>query len=146
MTKKSSRADRDLLRKSRLSKKSSAGSTKEKPVNALVVMKGFRLSVADAATWDDKVAASGLPASEFIRSAIIQNKTSITGIKHIYKESPITLETVRLLGKMSNNLNQLARALNSARLAGEITAEECLSATKELQEISRQSKSLIEGN
>lgn len=113
---------------------------------ALPVVKHFRLSEADAETWDAKVNRSGKTASEFFRAAVIENKTIISGMKTVTKESPVTLEYLRLLARQGNNINQIAKALNEARAAGEISAADCLIALRELQEINNQSKALLEGD
>jgi len=100
----------------------------------------FRLSDEDAAVFLQKVELSGLPRAEYFRQAVVFNKSVI---HQAVKKSDISYETLHLLSKQSNNINQIAFSLNSAKAAGIIDNKHYRSALLELQEISRNSKSLL---
>lgn len=93
------------------------------PESKLVSAKRFRLTEADAAVLDEKVAMSGLTESEFIRQAVIQNKTEIRPpVKPLKKKDmhPLARQIVYQIQKEGNNLNQIARQINIARREGSI--------------------------
>ena len=101
---------------------------------------GFRLSEEDAAVFFKKVELSGLPYSEYFRQAVVFNKAVI---HQAVKKPEISLEVLHLLSKQSNNINQIAYALNSAKSAGIIDNKTYRSALLDLQELARNSKSLL---
>ena len=106
----------------------------------LGVVKTFRLSEADAAIFDQKVALAGMNHSEFFRLAVIQNKSVV----HEKVRMPsVNREAIHLLLKQGNNLNQIARSLNEAKLAGTITAATFKSVLSELSEMNDTAKSII---
>lgn len=100
----------------------------------------FRLSDDDAAVFLQKVELSGLPRAEYFRQAVVLNKSVI---HQVVKKPEISYEVLHLLSKQSNNINQIAYSLNTAKVAGTIDNQTYRSALLELQEISRNSKSLL---
>lgn len=78
----------------------------------------FRLPPGELATWQAKVEASGLTASEFFREAVVANRTQV-----VARARP-SADQRRLLyeaNKAGNNLNQLAHRANAAHLAGQVS-------------------------
>lgn len=91
----------------------------------------FRLTAADAAALQEKVALSGLTMSEFLRQAIVQNKTKIV----VHKPTADAARILYLLNKESNNVNQIARQLHAARLSGKVSEQTYKHALAQLAEI-----------
>ena len=131
------------VRKAKAADPAASTPTEGKADAGLSVVKAFRVAPAIAADLDAEIQKFGGGASEYFRARIAENKMVVQGVKTRYKESPVTLETLRLLSKQSNNLNQIAKALNESRMSGGISAADCLLALQELQEISRQSVALV---
>ena len=73
---------------------------------------GFRLSAADYEAFMAKVAESGMPCSEFIRTAVLENRTEIVVL------APETRELVFQFNKVGNNLNQLAKRIHEDHAQG----------------------------
>lgn len=99
----------------------------------------FRLTEADGAIWDEKIASSGLSTSGFIREAVIHNKSQVVSAP------PPNPELVRqnyLLAAISNNLNQIAHRLNSDNLVGLVTPAVYAAVLDELELISSKIKDL----
>lgn len=99
----------------------------------------FRLTEADGAIWDEKIASSGLSTSEFIREAVIRNKSEVVSAP------PPNPELVRqnyLLAAISNNINQIAFRLNSDNLVGLVTPAVYGAILDELEFISSKIKDL----
>lgn len=97
----------------------------------------FRLTESDAAIWDDKIASSGLSNSEFIREAVIHNKSEVVSAP------PPNPELVRqnyLLAAISNNINQIAHRINSDNLVGMVTPAVYAAVLDELEFISSKIK------
>ena len=83
-----------------------------------------RIDKPTAAEWRERAAASGLSLSDWIRGAIDANQQ--TNLPTPQRRPVRVRDTsndadpalMRQLAGMSNNLNQIARALNECRLAG----------------------------
>lgn len=77
-----------------------------------------RLSIQDREAFIAKAEAAGLTQSDFFRQCVMTNRT------HVVARAPASTDRKRVLffvSKASNNLNQLAHAVNSERLAGKVT-------------------------
>lgn len=118
----------------------------------LPCVRHFRLSEADAAAWDDKVARAGMTSSEFFRKAVIQNQTVVQGDASGKKKRAVRVKdtvpadvkkAVFLLAQVGNNLNQIAHRLNLDHKAGKITASLYASILEELSGISATVKDWI---
>jgi hypothetical protein len=87
----------------------------------------FKTTEALGELWDYKIAQSGLRKSEFFRLAVEQNQTTVVPSKHPYaprpKRSIDEQKILFLLSKQSNNINQIAHSINSARTAGIVSAQ-----------------------
>lgn len=104
------------------------------------------LSEAHASTWDEKVARSGMTESAFLRLAVVENQTVVAGAKRpIPKKSihPAAQEILHLLAKQGNNVNQIARNLNSDRKAGVINEATYKSALYELAALNEKSRLIL---
>ena len=83
-----------------------------------------RIDKPTAAEWRERAAASGLSVSDWIRGAVDANQQ--TNLPTPQRRPVRVRDTsndadpalMRQLAGMSNNLNQIARALNECRLAG----------------------------
>lgn len=83
-----------------------------------------RIDKQTAAEWRERAAASGLSLSDWIRGAVDANQQ--TNLPTPQRRPVRVRDTsndadpalMRQLAGMSNNLNQIARALNECRLAG----------------------------
>jgi hypothetical protein len=75
---------------------------------------GFRLSAADYEAFMAKVAESGLPCSEFMRKAVLENRTEIVVL------APETRDLVFQFAKIGNNLNQLAKRIHEDHAGGRL--------------------------
>lgn len=100
----------------------------------------FRLSESDAKAFNNKVEASGLSRSEFVREYVLKNKTSVIA-KTSASRDKLTL--IRLFNKTSNNINQLAKSINIAFKSGKVSEVNYSAILSELQHISRYMKGSI---
>lgn len=117
------------------------------PESKLVAAKRFRLTESDATALDEKVAKSGLTESEFIRQAVIQNKTEIRPpIRQMKKKDmhPMSREIIYQIQKEGNNLNQIARQINTARAEGWISNSTFESVLDDLDSIASAHRSIVE--
>jgi len=128
---------------SRKAKSADQDTAEKKAGGSLSVVKTFRIDAAVAADLDREIEKFGGKVSEYLRARLIDNKIVIKGVEKIYKESPCTLEYVRLLNKQSNNINQLAKGFHQAKNAGEIGEETYKQLLIQLQEISTNSRVLL---
>ncbi|MEB0023790.1 plasmid mobilization relaxosome protein MobC [Actimicrobium sp. CCI2.3] len=100
---------------------------------ALGHMLGFRLNNAEFDVWDKKVKSSGLNKAEYFRQAVIDNRSVIQQKVHVVQGHFIP---TKIFSAASNNLNQLARALNTANKAGTVSnhfLEEILSTLQSIE-------------
>lgn len=119
---------------------SDGGEIKPPKKTVLSQQRHFRLSEDDAATFDRKVVQSGMTTSEFFREAVIRNKTVV----HEKAKIPaINHEVLHLLLKQGNNLNQLARHLNEAKLASTINSGLFADLLSELSEMNKTAKTIL---
>lgn len=91
----------------------------------------FRLPDQVADEWDDKIARSGMNKSEFFRTAVVLNETTVVGDASGNKKKravrvpgnvdPDIKRKNFLLAQVSNNINQIAYRLNSDHAAGLVT-------------------------
>lgn len=117
---------------------------KKEKKDTLPCVRHFRLTDADATTWDAKVSRSGQTASEFFRSAVIQNQTVVQGDASKKKRAVRTKNTLPtdlkkllfLTAQASNNLNQIAHRLNADHKAGKVTPSLYASIFDEIKDIS----------
>jgi len=100
----------------------------------------FRLPLDEYERFAQKVKESGLTKSEFFRRAVIANETTVVA-------APVQTETERrqlfIISKASNNLNQLAHVMNSARAEKKIDLELCIDLLTQLELISRYLKATL---
>jgi hypothetical protein len=101
----------------------------------------FRLTDADHAAYQAKVEASGLRPSEFFRDCVLQNRTQV--IARVQPSSD-KRRLLYLFNKTSNNMNQLAHAVNAAELAGTATAATYAGILAELQAITDLMREAVE--
>ena len=99
----------------------------------------FRLTEEDAAIWDEKIASSGLSNSEFIREAVIHNKSEVVSAP---PPNPVLVRQNYLLAALSRNMNQIAHRLNSDNIIGLVTPAVYVAVLEELQFISIKMKEL----
>jgi len=78
----------------------------------------FRLDETTYLAFEAKVQAANLSRSEFFRDIILNNKTQVVARK---KTTDTTKQALFLINKTSNNINQLAKAANTAQQTGKIT-------------------------
>lgn len=100
----------------------------------------FRLSEADYLAYKQKVAESGMTPSEFFRTAVLSNKTTIVA----RRTSPERQRVVYLMNKASNNINQIAYRLNSDHLAGKLNSRIYMSVLNALVRISDHMKAMVD--
>lgn len=100
--------------------------------------RSFRLTESDDSKFAEKLAASGMETSEFVRDQVLKNKTQV--IARPPKPSKQTrLERLRLIGlvhKTGNNINQLAHRANADYKAGTISADTYRAILEQLEAIS----------
>lgn len=105
----------------------------------------FRLPVAVADAWDSKISRSNMTKSDFMRTAVIENETVINGDASAKRKRPVRIagnvhpDIVRrnfLLAQASQNINQIAKRLNSDNLAGLVTPATYATISQELLNIS----------
>jgi hypothetical protein len=102
------------------------------PEEHLAKRVGFRLAEAEYGAYLEKVASSGLSASQFFRECVLTNRTTIVA------RAPASTDRKRalfVLNKASNNLNQIAHVLNAARLDKSATDQTYESALDALEQI-----------
>lgn len=93
---------------------------------------GFKTTEEAGKVWDAKIAASKLSASEFIRRAVEKNATVI---------KPADQRISFLLAQQSNNINQIAHHLNSAKRAGTVSNHLYMGILEQLEIIATVAKS-----
>ncbi|WP_296276394.1 plasmid mobilization protein [Pseudomonas sp. UBA7530] len=89
-------------------------------IDPLEKVVSLRLTASDHAKWLAKVKASGQTRSEFFRSCVLGNKTSVVAKK---PASADKLQLIFYFNKASNNINQLAWSTHQARKRGTLDAQ-----------------------
>lgn len=100
----------------------------------LSVVKAFRIDEDTAAGLDAQCAASGYNYSEWMRDAVLANRTEVVAKR---KPSPDYKRLVFLASKASNNINQLAHRANSDYQAGKVSEQTYENILIELQWLNR---------
>jgi hypothetical protein len=91
----------------------------------------FRIDETTYAAFEAKVSAANLTRSEFFRDIILNNKTQVIARKITTDH---TQQALFFLNKASNNINQLAKAANTAQQAGKITDQHYISVLEALDQ------------
>ena len=78
----------------------------------------FRIDEATYSAFEAKVSAANITRSEFFRDIVLNNKTQVIARKITTDH---TKQALFLINKASNNINQLAKAANTAQQSGKIT-------------------------
>ena len=103
-----------------------------------------RLTSEEKADFDERLAASGLSQSDFIRQAVFHSKINLT----IRTECSIE-QMERIIaeyGKIGSNLNQIARHLNEGGTATSHIVEEVRSAALDLADLKYEILKLLQEN
>jgi hypothetical protein len=101
----------------------------------------FRLSRPDYLTFLEKVQQSGKSKSDFFRQCVIDSNVTPKADDAETRAGRIRL--LYLLNKAGNNINQLARAANSAHLSGKVDADLYRAILGHLEEISGEIKAAV---
>lgn len=108
-----------------------------KPDAEKVLMKmSLRLTEVDHAAYLAKCHAAGLTRSEFLRECVLRNRTQVVACTNVPPNRD-KLRVLFLLGKTSNNINQLAYRANSDHLAGILSESTYWSILLELNAITK---------
>ncbi|KWE97892.1 plasmid mobilization protein [Burkholderia ubonensis] len=99
-----------------------------------------RLTPSQTQVYMAKVRASGLTSSEFLREAVIGNRTTIVAKP---KASIDRKRVLFVFNKTSNNLNQLAHRANADHVSGKLSEASYLKLLDQLQMISRYLKATL---
>jgi hypothetical protein len=91
-----------------------------------------RLSDAEFDVYKLKMTAAGLNTSQFFRECLLTNRTQIIARK---PASADRKRALYVMNKASNNLNQLAHAVNTERMLERVSEETFLCALDSLQSI-----------
>jgi hypothetical protein len=110
------------------------GGRPRKHEDGLAPAVSFRLPKAERAIWDEKVAASGLTASEFFRELVLKNRTQVVARARPNADAKRMLY---LFNKASNNMNQLAHRANQDHRAGLVSESTYAGILAELSELRR---------
>jgi hypothetical protein len=93
-----------------------------------------RLTEAERQAFVEKVRASGLSQSEFLRQCVLTNRTQIVA------RPPVSADYKRIvfvINKTGNNLNQLAHVANHANAAGQLRDDLFVALLDELELITQ---------
>lgn len=112
-----------------------------KHVAGLAKAISFRLSSEDYATWQEKVQASGLSASEFFRDAVLTNRTQVVARAAPSRDYDRLLY---LFNKAGNNLNQLVHRVHTEHLAGTVSEATAAGVLSELQRLTRYMRAALQ--
>nr|WP_323123153.1 plasmid mobilization relaxosome protein MobC [Burkholderia alba] len=85
---------------------------------------------AQMEVFADKVRASGMTPSEFLRDCVLTNRTQIVA------RPPASVERKRIMfvvNKAGNNINQLAHIANSQKVAGKLSEATLVAILDELE-------------
>lgn len=106
------------------------------------VVISFRLPISEYEPYREPVEKSGLGKSEFFRQLFRENNSRIV-ISEKKHSTQDYKQYLHLVGKISNNINQLARLLNGAEKSNKITRQHYLNGLNMLQSISQLLKSKL---
>jgi len=107
----------------------------------------FRLTEHDAELLSQKVNASGLTESEFLRQALVENLFDIAPLPKPARQKelhPIASEILYQISKQGNNVNQIAREIHTAKLAGTVDEKTYLSVLESLNSLVSNSNLVME--
>lgn len=100
----------------------------------------FKLTRSEAILLNNKIARSNMSNAEFLREAVLKNRTAILA------RPAASLEKRRmqfLFNKTSNNMNQIAHVLNGAQLVGKLSGHLCFDAISQLEAIAQYLRSAL---
>lgn len=80
----------------------------------------FRVRAQDKAAFERRCEEAGLSPSAVFRQAFVEKQPVIQAVA---KKTPIEKAVLFIVKKASNNLNQIAHALNAAHLEGRISED-----------------------
>lgn len=86
-------------------------------------MISFRVAVQEYEPFRVPVQQSKLSRSEFFRQLFVENKSKVVITEKRERTEDYT-KYLNLVNKISNNLNQLAKLLNTAEKAGTVTTQQ----------------------
>ena len=92
----------------------------------------LRLTEPDFDRLQNKISESGLTQSEFMREAVLANRTTIAAKP---RKSAFRKEILFLFGKTSNNMNQLAHRANVAHVSAKVNSHLYVDVLTELRHI-----------
>lgn len=115
-------------------KKRGPGPKPRKGDSALSVVKAFRVDEETSAGLDAQLAASGFSASEWLREAVLANRTEVVAKQ---KPAPEYKRLLFLANKASNNINQLAHRANADYQARTLSQESYREILLELKALNR---------
>lgn len=101
----------------------------------------FRLSRSDYLVFVEKVQESGKSKSEFFRQCVLDSHVTPKA-----NDAEVKAERLRILylfNKAGNNINQLARAANTAYLSGEVNADLYKNILANLEDIASEMRNAI---
>lgn len=120
--------------KSKGEKKTGRDSPKAKALPEKSVVISFRIPESAYEPYKEAIQKSGLPRSEFFRRLFDENINKV-----VISEKKIHTEDynkyLHYVGKASNNLNQLAKLLNTAEKSGRVTKTQYLKGLNTLNSI-----------
>lgn len=105
-----------------------------KPSDRLSRKVHLRLTDGDYEQLAAKVTQSGLNQSEYMREAVLANRTTIVARP---RKSAYRQRILFVASKASNNLNQIARQANSAHLSGKLSQALFAALLLEMQHVQR---------
>ena len=108
--------------------------SKHKKTGQESVVISFRLSKAEYEPYRVAVEKSGVGRSAFFRNLFGANKGKVV-ITEKQAATEDYSQYLHLVGKISNNINQLARLLNGAEKAGKVTEKQYLTGLNNLNSI-----------
>ncbi len=108
-------------------------------MNPLTQRLNFRIDEETFDKFEAKVSASGLTKSEFFRALVLTNKTQVVAKPPMTRDKK---QALYLMNKTSNNINQLAKAVNIANQSGQVADETFNGLLKELEHLIQLMKSV----
>jgi hypothetical protein len=115
--------------------------TKKAKTESLGERVAFRLSRPDYLLFLDKVKQSGKSKSDFFRQCVIDSQ--VTPKRNDQAARAERIRLLYLLNKAGNNINQLARAANTAYSTGKVDADLYQAILNHLEHISSEMKAAV---